>query len=139
MAILDRQRSTDQPLLAQLEARLTRFLYLDAEKVAYLVIFGVAILTRFWDLGVRVMSHDESLHTRFSWLLYRGEGFQHTPLMHGPLLFHMTALSYWLFGANDFSARIYTAVLGVILVMMPLFMRKWLGRTGALVASILIL
>ncbi len=121
--------------LSGLEERLTRLLFIDGEQLAYIVLFILAVLTRFWDLGVRVMSHDESLHTRYSWNLYQGNGFQHTPLMHGPLLFHMTALSYLLFGDNDFTARIYPAVLGVILVMMPYFMRKWLGRLGALAAS----
>ena len=41
----------------------------------------LAIVTRFYDLGTRVMSHDESLHTYFSWLLYRGQGYQHSPMM----------------------------------------------------------
>ncbi len=34
------------------------------------MIFLVAIFTRFYALGDRVMSHDESLHTRYSWNLY---------------------------------------------------------------------
>jgi uncharacterized protein (TIGR03663 family) len=119
----------------KLEQQLARLLYLDGETIAYLVILILAILSRFWGLGMRVMSHDESLHTRYSWSLYRGEGFQHTPLMHGPLLFHMTALSYLLFGDNDFTARIYPAAVGVLVVMMPYFMRKWLGKFGALAAS----
>jgi uncharacterized protein (TIGR03663 family) len=119
----------------KMEQQLARLLYLDGETIAYLVILILAILSRFWGLGMRVMSHDESLHTRYSWSLYRGEGFQHTPLMHGPLLFHMTALSYLLFGDNDFTARIYPAAVGVLVVMMPYFMRKWLGKFGALAAS----
>ncbi|HQE18172.1 MAG TPA: TIGR03663 family protein, partial [Aggregatilineales bacterium] len=119
----------------RLEYELTRLLTINGEVIAYTVIFILAVLTRFWDLGVRVMSHDESLHTRYSWNLYRGEGFSHTPLMHGPLLFHMTALSYLLFGDTDFTSRIYPAVVGIIVVMMPVLMRKWLGKVGALAAS----
>jgi hypothetical protein len=48
--------------LINLESQLTRLLYLDAEKIAYGLIFILAIISRFWDLGARVMSHDES-HT----------------------------------------------------------------------------
>lgn len=121
--------------LAELEHHLTRLLVVDGEQLAYAAIFVLAVLTRFWDLGARVMSHDESLHTRYSWNLYRGEGFSHTPLMHGPLLFHMTALSYLLFGDNDFTSRIYPAVVGILVVILPYFMRRWLGRAGALAAS----
>ncbi len=131
--------TTTQRPLAALEEHLTRFVALDAEKVAYLIIFTLAVLTRFWDLGVRVMSHDESLHVRYAWNLYRGQGFSHTPLMHGPLLFHMTALSYLLFGDNDFTGRIYTAVVGVIVVIFPYLLRRWLGRIGALATSSLLL
>jgi len=130
--------SAPRPLV-DFEPVLARFLTLDMERVAYLALFILAIVSRFWDLGARVMSHDESLHTRYSWGLYRGDGFQHTPLMHGPVLFHMVALSYLLFGDSDFSARIYPALLGVLIVMFPLFLRRWLGKWGALSASFMFL
>lgn len=107
--------------------------------IAYVVIFIVAIATRFAGLGDRTMSHDESLHTYYSYLLSQNGDFQHTPLMHGPILFHITALMYSLFGANDYTSRLYPAVLGVMMVLFPLLFRRWLGRTGALLASILIL
>ena len=71
------------------------------ERAAWLLVMVVALLTRFYMLGERVISHDESLHTYYSWQLYRGQGFQHTPLMHGPFQFHLVALSYFLFGANN--------------------------------------
>ncbi|MBW4436984.1 MAG: TIGR03663 family protein [Pleurocapsa minor GSE-CHR-MK-17-07R] len=107
--------------------------------MAFFLIFVVAIITRFAGLGDRVMSHDESLHTYYSWELFERGIFKHTPLMHGPILFHMTALMYALFGTNDFTARLYPAILGVGMVMFPLLFRRWLGRTGALLAAILIL
>ena len=59
--------------------------------------------------------------------------------MHGPILFHATAFFYFLFGDSDFTARIYTAALGVMVVLMPALFRPWLGRSGALLASILLL
>jgi predicted membrane-bound mannosyltransferase/DNA-binding beta-propeller fold protein YncE len=113
--------------------------HLDVEKTLYLVFIVIAILTRFWALGDRGMSHDESLHVYYSWNLYKGGGFQHTPLMHGPFLFHINALIYSLFGADDFTARISVAIFGVALVGLPYFMRRWLGRTGALLTSFMLL
>ncbi len=109
------------------------------EHLAYALIFVLAVLTRFYDLGARVMSHDESLHTYFSYQLAQGRGFQHTPLMHGPFLFHVTALSYFLFGADDFTSRVPMAIFGVVLVMLPLALRRWLGRWGALATAIMLL
>ena len=112
---------------------------LDWEKLLYIIVIILALLTRLGGLGDRVQSHDESLHTKFSWDLYEGSGFRHTPLMHGPFLFHAAALSYFLFGDSDFSARLPVALLGVALVAFPYFLRRWLGRAGALVTSALIL
>ncbi|MFB0546710.1 MAG: TIGR03663 family protein, partial [Anaerolineae bacterium] len=111
---------------------------LNWEIALYSLLALVAFLTRFWELGIRAMSHDESLHALYSWKLYAGQGYQHSPMMHGPFLFHFNALLYFLFGDDDFTARISTALFGVILVCTPYFLRKWLGRTGALVTSALI-
>ena len=107
------------------------------EKAIYLLIFLLAVVSRFWDLGARAMSHDESLHALYSYYLYSGSGYVHNPMMHGPFLFHANALIYFLFGDNDFTARIMPALFGVFLVMSPLLFRRWLGRTGAVIASIL--
>jgi uncharacterized protein (TIGR03663 family) len=97
----------------------------------------LALVTRFYDLGSRVMSHDESLHTYFSWLLYRGQGYQHTPMMHGPFQFHVIALSYFLFGVSDFTARIPAVLFSIATVWMVWYWRAYLGRWGALVAGLL--
>lgn len=118
---------------------LALYLTLDWEKIAYLLFIVLGIISRFWGLGDRVVSHDESLHTQYSYQFYDGQGFSHTPLMHGPFLFHATALVYWLFGHDDFTARIVVAILGVILIGMPYFLRDWVGRKGALFASFVLL
>lgn len=116
-----------RPLLATLN--------IDWEKTAYFLILLAAIVTRLWGLGDRVMSHDESLHTQFSYQFFIGDGFSHTPLMHGPFLFHITPIFYWLFGDSDFSARLPVALFGIILVGMPYFLRPWLGKIGAVATS----
>lgn len=122
-----------------LDRRIGRGIGLDWEKALYLALIVIALVTRLWGLGIRVQSHDESLHTKYSWNLYDGQGFDHTPLMHGPLLFHATALSYFLFGDNDFTARLFVALVGVAVVAFPYLMRRWLGRLGALCASFFLL
>src|SRR5262245_32578061 len=134
------QVADESNLVNPLNSLLARVYTLNWEAIYYVVLFGAAVLTRFTNLGDRVMSHDESLHTKYSWDLYTRGDFAHTPLMHGPLLFHMTALMYFLFGDNDFSARLYPAILGVILVFMPkLLFERWLGKRGAAVTSLMLL
>ncbi|HEY5730198.1 MAG TPA: flippase activity-associated protein Agl23 [Anaerolineales bacterium] len=97
----------------------------------------LALITRFFDLETRVMSHDESLHTYFSWLLYRGQGYQHTPMMHGPFQFHAIALSYFLFGVSDFTARIPAVLFSITTVWMVWPWRRYLGKWGAIIAGFL--
>ncbi|MBN1659398.1 MAG: TIGR03663 family protein [Anaerolineae bacterium] len=109
------------------------------EKAFYALIFVLALVSRFWDLGARAMSHDESLHALYSYYLYSGSGYVHNPMMHGPFLFHANALIYFLFGDNDYTARIVPALFGVAMVMSPLLLRRWLGRLGALIAAALLL
>ncbi|MDP9368161.1 MAG: TIGR03663 family protein [Chloroflexota bacterium] len=114
---------------------------LSMEVALYLVLIGVAVVTRFWDLGSRALHHDESLHTYYSWLFATGGGYQHHPLMHGPFLFHANALVYLLFGDSDASSRFMPALFGVALVGLPFLLRgpRHLGRWGALAASALFL
>ena len=107
------------------------------EIALFAIIILMAIITRFYDLETRVMSHDESLHTYFSWLFYRGQGYQHSPMMHGPLQFHLLALSYFLFGVTDFTSRIPAAIFSIATVWMVWYWRRYLGKTGAIIAGFL--
>lgn len=107
------------------------------EIAVFAVIMILAIATRFYNLGARVMSHDESLHTYFSWLLYRGQGYEHTPMMHGPLQFHLIALSYFMFGASDFTARIPAVIFSLLTISMAWYWRRFIGRSAGLIAGVL--
>jgi len=122
-----------------LDKPLGALIRIDREKALYLVLIILALATRLWHLGDRVQSHDESIHTLYSWNLYTGRGFAHSPMMHGPFLFHATALSYFLFSDNDFTARLPVALIGTVIVAFPYLLRRWLGRAGALATSFLFL
>ena len=104
-----------------------------------LLILLLAIASRFYDLESRVMSHDESEHTYFSWLLAETGKYQHTPITHGPLQFHILALTYRLFGDTDATSRFPAAFCGVLAIGMLYAFRRWLGRWGALVGMVLML
>src|SRR5262245_427502 len=130
----------DVDVVSPLNTLLARAYSINWETVFYLGVFVVALLTRLVNLGDRVASHDESLHMTYSYNLYKRGDFQHTPLMHGPVLFHAVAFMYLLFGDSDFTARLYPAILGIIMVLMPkILFERWLGKFGAMASSILIL
>jgi len=131
MELSDKRTIFDRPLMDLLKP--------SWEKAFYLVIFLIAVATRFWDLGARALSHDESLHALYSFYLYNGTGYQHNPMMHGPFLFHANALIYFLFGVTDYAARVVPAIFGVFLVFSPLLLKRWLGRLGTALTSVLLL
>ena len=124
-----RGQSLDRPLLGGLQ--------MNWELAGYAALVLFAVVTRFWDLGTRAIHHDESLHALYSWYLYTGKGYQHDPMMHGPFQFHAVALTYLLFGASDFTARVVPALFGVWVVAAPYFLRRELGRSAALIAAAL--
>jgi uncharacterized protein (TIGR03663 family) len=133
------QKNLSQSAQQWFEGFLGFNLRLDPEILIYLLLIILAVFTRFVGLEARVMSHDENTHVYFSWLLEEGRGYSHDPLSHGPLQFHLVALSYFLFGDNDATARYPAALFGVIAVAMIWALKRWLGRTGALVAGVLLL
>ena len=135
------QRELSAPVSAPhwLDRRL--FATLTVERALWFMaaLLLLALLSRFWELGSRALHHDESLHAYYSWLLYDRGQYRHEPLMHGPVLFHLTAFGFWLFGDSDATSRLIPALLGVALVGAPWCFRDWLGRRGALATAALIL
>ena len=101
----------------------------------FLVIVFVGVVSRLYDLGERVMSHDEINHVVYSWQLSEGLGYNHQPLSHGPLQFHLQALSFFLFGDNDFTARLTSAVCSILTIAFMWQYRRYLGNAGAIVAG----
>ncbi len=123
-----------------LDTPLKRWFPLNVETLLVVLLLAAAIVSRFYDLGARTMSHDEINHVVPSFSLYSGNGYKYDPMSHGPLQYHMMALSYALFGDNDFTTRIPAAVLNIAALLVAVFaFRRYLGRAGALVAGALII
>lgn len=121
---------------------------LTVENILWACLILVAIITRFWDLGSRTQHHDESLHTYYSWMWAVGDRtYVHFPLTHGPLLFHLNALVYWIgehlpfIGVSDATSRFMPALAGVITIWLPWLLRsrRFLGRWGALAVGFMLL
>ncbi len=108
------------------------------ELLAYAALVVVALGMRLWDLGGRSLHYDEILHAWYSWRYAEGLGYSHTPLMHGPFLFHVAGATYKLFGSSDLTARLVPALFGAVLVGLPYLLRRELGRPAALIAAVLL-
>ena len=115
-------------------------IHLNREKIIWLGLVLAALISRLAQLGERGMSHDESLHAYYSYLLADQKLYAHDPMMHGPLLFHLNALIYWLTGhASDFNTRFLPALAGTCTVASMWWYRRFLGRIGALAAAAFLL
>jgi uncharacterized protein (TIGR03663 family) len=98
----------------------------------------LVVFTRFYGLGQRAMSHDESLHTYYAWQYAQTGNYNHDPMMHGPLLFHLNAAAYQLFGDSDLTSRLAPALFGVLLILAAYPFRRWIGDAGALLFALLL-
>ena len=118
----------------------TFFPKLSVETLLVAAILIAAVMTRFIDVDARVMSHDETNHVVPAYSLYKGLGYAYDPVTHGPLQFHLLALSYFLLGDSDFSARVPAVLFSIATVAMALLaFRRYLGRNGAIIAGLLML
>ena len=106
----------DQENTSFLDVPITSRIALNWQSLLFIAILLATILSRLYLLGERVMSHDETSHVYFSWLFEQGRGYKHDPVTHGPLQFHLMALSYFLFGDSDFTARLPHALFSIATV-----------------------
>jgi uncharacterized protein (TIGR03663 family) len=105
--------------------------------VIYAALMVFIFCTRLWALSTRGYEHDESIHAWESWKLATGQSYRHDPVYHGPFLYHITALLFLLFGDNDLTGRLGATLGGIAITIMPLFLRKWLGKKGVLLTTAL--
>ncbi len=117
-----------------------KVLYVHRERLIWIGLVATALLSRLVRLGERGMSHDESLHALYSFYLAERGEYVHDPMMHGPLLFHLNALVYWLTATvSDYTTRLAPALIGTLLVGSMWWYRRYLGQIGALAAAGLLL
>ena len=112
-----------------------RFGWLGA---GFLALLLVTLALRLFELGGRTMHYDEAIHVHYAWRLANGEGFIHSPWMHGPFQVELTALMFKLFGDTDVTARMVYVLFGTALVGLPYFLRDYLGRAAVLLAGVML-
>ena len=133
------EKSTEQNKKNWLDKAALSNINISWEMILFGIILIIAILSRFYDLGARVISHDETSHVYYSWRLFKGMGYSHDPITHGPFQFHFLAFVYFLLGDSDYTARIPAAISSVITILFLWKYRRYLGKWGTLAASLMFL
>ena len=84
----------------------------------FLVIYCLfAFGSRFAELGVKPLHHDESIHAMGAYDLFKEFKYKYNPGYHGPLLYYLMASSYYLFGDSDATCRFPTVFFGLMLYL----------------------
>ena len=107
-------------------------------EAAFIVLVLAALALRLWELDGRTMHYDEAIHVHFSWKLFKGEGYVHSPWMHGPFQIELTALVFKLLGDNDHTARLAYVIFGTALAGLPYYLRRHIGGAGALLTGLML-
>jgi uncharacterized protein (TIGR03663 family) len=92
-----------------------------------LLLFGAAL--RLLLLGQGVYSHDEAIHADFA---LKFLNYRYDPVYHGPVLYHLQTLVFWILGDSDFSARLVPALLGIGVLFAALSARRYIGHRATL-------
>lgn len=112
---------------------------MDGRKKAVLVVltfFLLALGVRLLLIDSRPLHHDEGVNGYFVSNIVEGKGWKYDPEnYHGPTLFYITALSFFLFGQNVFALRIVPVLFGSLIVLIPFLLRKSLGFKGIIASG----
>ncbi|MBU1695258.1 MAG: glycosyltransferase family 39 protein [Verrucomicrobia bacterium] len=119
----------------------------DVRRVSLGLTVGVALLALFWQLGARGLNEpDEGRYASVAvemirsgnWLVPHFQGSVH--LSKPPLTYWLIALSFKLFGVNEWAARLPSALaaLGIVLMIWSLAAR-WFGPRGAFQTALILI
>jgi predicted membrane-bound mannosyltransferase len=97
----------------------------------------IAVFLRFYWLTLKPLHHDEGVNGFFLTNLFRDGVYRYDPEnYHGPTLYYISLAFTTLFGGLEtFPIRASVAVFGVLIVVLALFLRRYLGNIGALAAA----
>jgi uncharacterized protein (TIGR03663 family) len=107
--------------------------------IGSVIVTAIAAFLRFFLLELKPLHHDEGVNGYFLLELFRKGIYHYDPSnYHGPTLYFDTLVFTKLFGLETFSIRASVAVFGVLLVILTLFLRKYIGTVGSLTAALLL-
>ncbi len=100
----------------------------------------VALLMRVVDLPLKPLHSDESVNGWYSLRLLWDGYYHYQPSdYHGPLLYYVDLVSFWVLGVSDTSLRLGTALTGVLGVVAIALWRRPLGSAVGVAAAALLL
>lgn len=111
---------------------------ISIEWMLYLALALFALVLRFAQLDAVPLSALEARQALAAWRVVSPDSGGTAIVAESPLLFGLHSLSFSVLGPSEFSARLFTAIAGVGLILSPLLFRDLLGRMRAFIFSLLL-
>jgi len=111
---------------------------ISLEFIAYAVLILLAVVLRIAQLDAVPLTNAEARGALAAWRAVQPDVPGSTIPFESPLLFFLHSLSFSVLGASEFSARIWTVLGSVGLILSPLLFRDLLGRGRTLIFSVLL-
>lgn len=132
-AVVDGRQEAEAPLLRSID--LGR---IGGELIAWVGVVAVAAILRLVALGSDALSAEGARHAYAAYALFRGSAAELGTAAGGPFAVVFSALLFFLFGVSDEIARLGPALAGIGTVVAALWLRPYLGRSGAFCAGLLL-
>lgn len=101
------------------------------------LITAVATFLRFFWLELKPFHHDEGVNGFFLTNLFRDGVYKYDPAnYHGPTLYYISLAFAKVFGLETIPIRWSVAIWGVLTVVLAFFLRRYIGKVGALFAAL---
>ncbi len=105
----------------------------------FILIVLIAAFLRLYALDLRPVHFDEGGgHAKGAQELFHSGTYAYNPDFHGPFLYHITALSFYVFGENDIGLRIMEAFFGIGIVLLLYPLKAYFKKITILIIASLI-
>jgi len=108
--------------------------YLSVETALWILFAVLALVLRLVRLDAAPLNAQEAREAMLAWRAATGQGMPGGS--YSPVLLALNALLFTLCGTSDSLARLWPALFGSALVLIPWLLRQRIGRVGALAASL---
>ncbi len=103
------------------------------------LVTAIATFMRFAWLSLKPLHHDEGVNGFFLTNLVRDGVYKYDPAnYHGPTLYYIAYPFVKLFGLETVPIRASVAIFGVLTVILVLFLRRYIGQAGSLLAALFV-
>ena len=130
---VDDRQGAEVPLLRSID--LSRY---GGELLAWSGVVLCAAALRLAALGSDALGAEGSRHAYAAYALFKGSATQLDVSAGGPFAVIFSAFLFFLFGVTDEIARLGPALAGIGTVVAAIWLRPYLGRSGALLAGLML-